>query len=124
MSAERVVRDALAHLADGRVFEDVVDDDACPPWIVYQVAGGEIAADLSGRPFAEYLARVQIAVWHATPEGRSSLMQQVVRAVIRPEVGAVPLGAPANIFEHETRLFGSRVEVSVWSDLSRDAQIY
>ncbi|WP_404984117.1 DUF3168 domain-containing protein [Caballeronia sp. LZ034LL] len=116
MSAERVVRDALAHLADGRVFEDAVDDDVPPPWIVYQVAGGEIAADLSGRPCVEYLARVQIAVWHATPEGRSSLMRQVMGAVIRPEVGAVPLGAPTNIFEHGTRLFGSRVDVSVWSE--------
>ncbi|MDR5777301.1 MULTISPECIES: DUF3168 domain-containing protein [unclassified Caballeronia] len=117
MSAEDIVRDALANLADGHVFADVAKQGVPPPWIVYQVAGGEIAADLSGRPFDEYLARVQIAVWHATPEGRSSLMQQVVRAVICPEVGAVPLGAPANIFEHETRLFGSRVEVSVWSDL-------
>ncbi|MDR5800639.1 DUF3168 domain-containing protein [Caballeronia sp. LZ001] len=117
MSAEDIVRDALANLAHGHVFADVAKQGVAPPWIVYQVAGGEIGVDLSGKAFDKYRARVQIAVWHATPEGRSSLMQQVMRAVIRPEVGAVPLGAPSNVFERETRLFGSRVDVNVCGDL-------
>lgn len=116
MCAEDIVRDALAHLAQGRVFDGVAKQGTDPPWIVYQAAGGEIGVDLSGNAFDEYRARVQITVWDETPEGRSSLMQQVMRALIRPEVGAVPLGAPANVFERETRLYGSRLDVSVWSE--------
>ncbi|WP_250528840.1 DUF3168 domain-containing protein [Caballeronia sp. ATUFL_F1_KS4A] len=117
MSAEQIIRNALAHLADGHVFPDVADQDVRPPWIVYQVAGGKIEVDLSGAAFDKYYARVQIAVWHTTAPSRSSLMRQVVRALVVPAVGAIALGAPTEVFERETRLYGSRLEVSIWSEL-------
>ncbi|MDR5756500.1 DUF3168 domain-containing protein [Caballeronia sp. LZ035] len=113
MTAEDIVRDALAHLADGHVFEDVADQGVRLPWIVYQVAGGKIYVDLSGNAYDKCCRRVQVAVWHGTAKGRSSLMRQVVRALVNPEVGAIPIGAPNNVFERETRLYGSRLDVSV-----------
>ncbi|WP_250464085.1 MULTISPECIES: DUF3168 domain-containing protein [unclassified Caballeronia] len=115
MSAGKIVRNALARLADGRVFEDVVDDDVSPPWIVYQVAGGRFPVGLSGKPLGVVRARVQISVWDTTSDGRTKLMHQVVWAIVNPTVGAVPLGAPEDVFERETRLFGSHLDVSIWS---------
>lgn len=115
MNAGQVMREALIHLADGHVFEDVADDDVRAPWIVYQVAGGEIATDLSGTLFDRCRVRVQVAVWHTTPEERTSLMREVLRALIVPKVGAVPLGVPTNSFERETRLHGGRLDVSIWT---------
>lgn len=114
MNAKQIIRRALAHLVDGHVFPDVADQDVPLPQIVYHVAGGGMTVDLSGKPFDKYLARVQISVWHETDPGRSSLMQQVLRALVSPAVGAIPLGAPTEIFERETRLYGSRVDVSMW----------
>ncbi|WP_250483299.1 DUF3168 domain-containing protein [Caballeronia sp. GaOx3] len=117
MNANQIVRRALTHLADGHVFADVADQDVPPPWIVYQAAGGKIDVDLAGRPFAKFRMRVQISVWHSTPHGRSSLIRQVVRALISPAVGAVPLGAPADVYEQNTGLHGARLDVSIWSEL-------
>ncbi|SAK69500.1 hypothetical protein AWB80_03573 [Caballeronia pedi] len=114
MSANQIVERALKHLADGHVFPDVAEQGVRPPWIVYQFSGGEITVDLSGTLFDYYQARVQIAVWHPTPQGRSSLMQKVLHALIAPDVGAVPLGAPGDVYEHETQLHGSRVDVNLW----------
>ena len=117
MNADQIIRKALAHLADGHVFNDVAEQGVRPPWIVCQAAGGKIVVDLSGALSDKYYSRVQIAVWHATAPGRSSLMRQVLHALIAPTVGATPLGAPTNVFEHETRLYGSRLDVGVWNEL-------
>jgi hypothetical protein len=113
MNAEQIIYQALAPLADGRVFADVADEGTSLPWIVYQTVGGDIPVTLDNRPTKVCQRRVQVVVWCATRADTATLMRRVFYALVNPSVGAVPLGAPVNIFEHETLLYGSRLELSL-----------
>ncbi|WP_328586136.1 DUF3168 domain-containing protein [Chitinasiproducens palmae] len=100
-------------LADGRVYPDLAKTRAAVPYIVYQAVGGIDETTLSGADQLQN-TRMQITVWAADRATASSLMQQIRNAMTAEPVRAVPIGAPVSEYEDDTKLYGSRLDFSVW----------
>ncbi|WP_144149352.1 DUF3168 domain-containing protein [Paraburkholderia sp. BCC1884] len=112
-SAESIVDAALAALADGRVYPDVAPAGAVKPYIVYQGVGGVDETTLDG-PDTLQNCRMQIAVWSTTRAEAATIMQEIRQAMTAAPVLGTPIGAPVPDYESDTKLYGSRLDVSIW----------
>ncbi|WJF91999.1 DUF3168 domain-containing protein [Paraburkholderia bonniea] len=112
-SAEAITYAALKTLAGGRVYPDVAPASAVKPYVVYQSVGGVDETTFDGLN-QQQNSRMQVAVWALSRAEAATLMQQMLRALTDTPVRGVPAGAPVSVYEDETRLYGSRVDVSIW----------
>lgn len=112
-TAESIVDAALAALAGGRVYPDVAPADAAKPYLVYQSAGGVDETTFDGADTLQN-SRMQVAVWATTRLEVASLIQQVRAALTAAPVLGTPIGAPVSVYEDDTKLFGSRLDFSLW----------
>jgi hypothetical protein len=96
-----------------RVFPDVAPEGTPTPWITYQSAGGQDANDLDG-PADRMNTRMQIGVWASTRREATLTMNLVIAAICGDPLDGVPIGAPVSIYEQPTKLYGSRLDFSIW----------
>ena len=112
-SAEAITYGALKGLAGGQVYPDQAPANTAAPYIVYQSVGGVDETDFDG--FSELQnSRMQIAIWAASRAEAVATMQQILHALTAAPVLGKPIGAPVSVYEDDTKLYGSRLDVSIW----------
>lgn len=112
-TAEGLVDAALAGLAGGRAYPDVAPPGVARPYIVYQATGGVDETTFDGLNELQN-CRMQVAVWAESRLSAALLMQQVLQALTAAPVLGTPIGAPVSDYEDDTRLYGSRIDLSIW----------
>lgn len=112
-SAESIVYGALRSLASDRVYPDVAPPGVVRPYFTYQAVGGEDANALGG-PADLQNARMQINAWADTRAEAVSMMRAAYGALTGDAIKAVPIGASASTYEADTKLYGSRLDFSLW----------
>lgn len=117
-SAESIVSSALKPLvlnADGsfRCYPDVAPEGAVKPYIVYQAAGGQSTNYLDDTDNLQN-ARMQVTVWATSRSAARQLMQSVIDVLTPEPILATSIGSPVSVYENDTKLFGSRLDFSIW----------
>ncbi|AIV78176.1 Protein of uncharacterised function (DUF3168) [Burkholderia pseudomallei] len=110
---EPIVYKAIASLASGQVYPDVAPAGVLAPWITYQAVGGQDFTGLDNKLPDKENARVQLSVWAKSRKEAGLLMRQIKKALVNPEVKAVPIGSPVSSFEQDTLLYGSSLDFSI-----------
>jgi hypothetical protein len=112
-TAESIVDATLAPLAGGRIFPDVAPAAAAKPYVVYQSVGGVDETTFDGLNELQN-SRMQVAVWSEDRPEASAVMQQILQALTAAPVRGTPIGAPVSVYEDATKLYGSRLDISIW----------
>lgn len=115
-SAESIVDAALAAIAGGRIYSDVAPAGAALPRIVYQSVGGVDETTFDGLNELQN-SRMQVAVWSESRLEAATIMLQILQALTAAPVRGTPIGAPVSVYEDDTKLYGSRVDVSIWFNI-------
>ncbi|CAD6536389.1 hypothetical protein LMG27952_03142 [Paraburkholderia hiiakae] len=112
-SAKAITYAALKLLAGGRVYPSVAPSGAARPYIVYQGVGGADETTLAGADTLQN-RRIQVTAWSTTSAEADSINQQIRAALTAAPIGGVPIGAPVDVYEDDTKLYGSRQDFSIW----------
>lgn len=110
-SAEKVVVDALKTIGGVKIYPDVGEVNAPRPYITYQAVGGQDVNGLDGPADLEN-QRMQITVW-SDKRGDTTATMQAARAALIT-AGGIPIGAAVSQYEADTKLYGSRLDFSIW----------
>ncbi|WP_244108518.1 DUF3168 domain-containing protein [Burkholderia anthina] len=118
-SAEAMVVAALGPLVsngDGtfRCYPDVAPANVVKPYITYQSVGGKSANYLNNTASAQKNARIQIWVWANDRATAINLMAAVIASLEPPPIEATSIGSPVSAWEFDTKLYGSRLDFSIW----------
>ena len=118
-SAQRIVKDALKSLVsngDGtfRCYPRVAPAMTERPYIVFTGAGGQSVNYLENDVEAQQNRRIQVNVWADDAITAEDLMQSVIGALTLPPINATSIGAPTDLFEQDTKLYGARQDFSIW----------
>lgn len=112
-SAESIVYNAVKSLVGGRCYPDVAPEMVKRPYITYQAVGGQ-SANYMNNTVALQNARVQVDVWADDRMTAVSIMNGVINALTPPPLNATNIGAPVSTWEADTKLYGSRLDFSIW----------
>lgn len=112
-SAESIVDAALSQIAGGRIYPDVAPAGAAMPYVVFQSVGGVDETTFDGLNELQN-SRMQVVAWGEDRLSVALLMQQILRALTAAPVLGTPIGAPVSVYEDDTKLFGSRLDISIW----------
>ncbi|WP_137923950.1 DUF3168 domain-containing protein [Cupriavidus sp. 2SB] len=110
-SAEKVVVAALKTITGLKIYPDVAPSGAAGPYVTYQAVGGQDVNGLDGPADLEN-QRMQINVWSGTRLETSQTMRAARTALV--EADGIPIGAAVSQYEEDTKLYGSRLDFSVW----------
>ncbi|KVQ43256.1 hypothetical protein WK03_18850 [Burkholderia cepacia] len=110
--ADLLTAAALRSVAGMKAYPDQAPTGAKPPYAVYQAVGGVSITDLDNNPDNLQNARMQVAIWSPDKGESVRYMQEARRAMMR--AGAVPIGAPTSAYETDTKLYGRRLDFSIW----------
>lgn len=115
MSVESIIFDALKSLVSNRVYPDIAPENATKPYITYQQVGGEAVNFIDTTVPSKKNARFQINVWSQTRLEAASLSRQIEDAIrVVSTLQTTVLGAPAALYEADTKLHGTRQDFSFW----------
>lgn len=117
-SAELIVYTALKGLVPVgddkfRCYPDIAPLGTVRPYITYQQAGGKDAHTLNGDAGISN-SRMQINVWADSRTAATALMASVKVTLESDPIKAVPIGEPVSEYEEDTKLYGSRLDFSIW----------
>lgn len=112
-SAELITYTALKTLAGGRIYPDIAPATPVKPYVVYQSVGGVDETTLDGLN-QQQNSRMQVAVWSLSRAEAATIMQQILQALTAAPVRGTPIGAPVSVYEDDTKLYGSRADISIW----------
>jgi hypothetical protein len=115
-TAESIVDAALSQIAGGRIYPDVAPAGAAKPYVVFQSVGGVDETTFDGLNELQN-SRMQVAVWSLNRPEAATVMQQILQALTAAPVRGTPIGAPVSVYEDDTKLFGSRLDVSIWFNI-------
>ena len=115
-SAEAIVYGATQALVAGRCYPDVGPDNVVKPYITYQAVGGQDETTFDGLNQLQN-TRMQVNVWTTSRSTAVALMQQVLQALTVAPIYGTPIGAPVSEYEDDTKLYGSRLDISIWFSL-------
>ncbi|MBN3758161.1 DUF3168 domain-containing protein [Paraburkholderia sp. Tr-20389] len=104
---------ALQQTGCVHIFPDVAPEGTTPPWLAYQMVGGQTTAYVSNRPGLKN-ARIQISVWAVSRFEAGTLMHRAIAVLCDPPTGITLIGAPISTYEHKTALYGATADFSVW----------
>lgn len=110
-SAEKVVVEALKTIPGLKVFPDVAPSGTVGPYVTYQAVGGQDVNGLDGPADLEN-QRMQITAWSTTRAATGDAMRAARTVIVA--AGGIPIGAPVSQYESDTKLYGSRLDFSVW----------
>lgn len=111
-SAETITTAALAALSPIKVYPDVAPAGSVAPYIVYQAVGGKAISTLENESDDLQNCRMQIAVWSPI-KGESVAVMQAARKALMA-AGGIPIGAPVSEYEADTKMYGRRLDFSIW----------
>ena len=115
MSVEATIFNALKHLVANRVYPDMAPESISRPYITFQQVGGRSVNFLSGDLPDKRNSRFQINVWADSRLDAARVAKQVDDTL--RQVNALQttvLSEPIATVEPETRLYGTRQDVSFW----------
>lgn len=105
---------ALTPVAPGRVFADSPPDNAGrAAHVIFQRVGGVPAYFSEGELPDKQNSRIQLFVWTERRELTQQLTTAILRIVAR-HPSMQPLTAPTDDYEPTLKIYGSRVDVSLW----------
>jgi hypothetical protein len=115
MTLEEQIAGVLQALAGGQVYPDVAPANTAPPYITYQVVGGEPINFMTGEKPSATNARLQVNAWARSRIEASQLGVQIedaIRAavVLLPEV----ISGRVSTFDEATKYRGTMQDFSVW----------
>lgn len=109
-SAEYIAVTALERIGI-TFYPDVAPQGVASPYLTYQAVGGQDVNDMSGAADLEN-ARMQVSAWATTRAGAIAAMRAARTAMVA--AGALPIGSPVSVWESDTKLYGSRLDFSIW----------
>jgi hypothetical protein len=112
-SVGQIVSATLDPLVQQRVFPGIAPAGTLRPYITYQRVGGQETVTFDG-PSTTRNARVQINVWSDTGALAGSVMDQVLATLCSEPILGVPLGEVVDLYEEATKLYGTRLDFSIW----------
>lgn len=112
-SAESITYGALKALVGGRVYPALAPAGVAKPYITYQAVGGQDSGTLTGINALQN-KRMQINIWADSRSDVAALEMPVLTALTAPGIAGAPIGAPVSDYESDTKLYGSRIDVSIW----------
>lgn len=115
MSLESAIQSVLAPCAAGGAHQDVAAQGAVAPYIVWLLVTSDINNSLQGASNTQN-ARVQIDCYAVGPTLRRALVDAVEAAMAAASFSNVEL-TQQNLYEHETKLFRTTLDFSVWTAL-------
>ncbi|WBK39709.1 hypothetical protein [Xanthomonas phage L522] len=118
MSYGRVLKDLIDPVFGGRVYADIPPDS--PPldaYAIYQRVGGVPVYWQEGGMPDKVNARVQIQIWSRSKQEAYLATVQVLRLVSEAPDMQV-LSQPIDDYVRELKLYGSRVDISMWYNLT------
>ena len=98
------LHNAIAHLADGRVFALVAPHHSAMPFIVYIPVAQEHIMGMNG-PHDLKRTRVQVDVWARALEQASSIQSQVMDLLVRSMTGLCNIHVNTNEFDPQSQAF-------------------
>ncbi|MBR8344654.1 tail completion protein gp17 [Burkholderia ambifaria] len=118
-SAEAIAVAAIKPLVDNgdgtfRCYPDEAPANVQRPYVVYQSAGGKSASYLNETVSAQQNTRLQVAVWADDRMTANAIMKDIIAALCVPPINATSMGAPASARDFDTKLYGSRLDFSIW----------
>lgn len=108
-----LVRNALSQPLADNVFPDVAPKGTKRPYGTYQRVGGEPSNTFDGLSTTRN-ARVQVNVWADTRIAATTTMDASMVVLCSDPINASPIGEPVNVYEEDTKLYGSRLDFSIW----------
>ena len=116
MTIEASIYTAIKGLCANRVYPDVAPITATKPYVTYTQVGGEAVSYLEIAVPSLQNGRFQFNVWGDSRAVCSALMAQIeVALVTATTFQARPIGAPVSTYEHEMEIYGSQIDMSIWS---------
>ncbi|MBR8084560.1 DUF3168 domain-containing protein [Burkholderia vietnamiensis] len=112
-SAEAIVYGALKLLAGGRIYPDVAPQLVVRPYVTYQAVGGQSTNYMSDTDNLQN-ARIQVNAWADDRKTAIDLIQGAIAALTGEPIYATNIGAPVSTYEPDTKLYGSRLDFSIW----------
>lgn len=112
-SAELIVFNAIRGLVNDRCYPDVAPAVVTRPYITYMAVGGQ-SVNYMNNTVALQNARVQVDVWADDRLTAVTLMNSVINALTPAPINATNIGAPVSSYEQDTKLYGSRLDFSIW----------
>lgn len=99
-----------------RVFPDVADIGTPPPFIAWQLLGGESLRALDNTAFDKRNSYVQVSVYATTRMGCMNLIRSAEEAMCASAAFTCrPMGEPLATYEPDTKLYGAIQRFSIWS---------
>lgn len=119
MSVESLIFDTLKGFVANRVYPDIAPEGVVAlPRITYQQVSGLAVNYVSNSPPGVENARQQISVWGGTRLQVNSLARQVKNAIrAQPLLHATVLGELVATYEPDTKLYGTRQDFSLWTQV-------
>ena len=112
-SAELIVHGALKALGMGTDYPDVAPAGTTLPYFTYQAVGGQ-SVNMLDDQVALQNSRIQVNAWAATRSQAVTMINAAISALCASPILATSIGAPVSTYEADTKLYGSRVDFSIW----------
>lgn len=99
-----------------RTFPDVADIGTAPPFIAWQLLGGESQRALDNTAFDKRNSYVQVSVYSLTRAESLAKIRAAEEALCAsPAFTCIPMGEPLATYEGDTKLFGAIQRFSIWA---------
>jgi hypothetical protein len=99
-----------------RTFPDVADIGTAPPFIAWQLLGGESARALDNTALDTRNSYVQVAVYSTTRLESLAKIRAAEEAMCTSAAFAcIPMGEPLATYEPDTKLYGAIQRFSIWA---------
>lgn len=113
-----ILKQLLGPYFSGRVFPDTAPDvPGQDPYVIYQRVGGIPTYFTEGALADKANARVQLEVWSTSKQATYAAMVHIMRSVAAA-TDMEPLGQPIDDYEPALRIYGSRVDISMYYNLT------
>ena len=99
-----------------RTFPDVADIGTAPPFIAWQLLGGESQRALDNTAFDKRNSYVQVSVYSLTRAESLAKIRATEEAMCASTAfTCTPMGEPLATYEPDTKLYGAIQRFSIWA---------
>ena len=112
-TAEAIVHGSLKSLGMGADYPDVAPAGTTVPYFTYQAVGGQSVNVLDDQ-VALQNSRIQVNAWALSRSQALAMINAAIAALCADPILATSIGAPVSTYESDTKLYGSRVDFSIW----------
>ena len=99
-----------------RTFPDVADIGTAPPFIAWQLLGGESARALDNTALDKRNSYLQVAVYSLTRADSLAKIRAAEEAMCTSTAfTCTPMGEPLATYEPDTKLYGAIQRFSIWA---------